>query len=96
MSPDALSYIATLFGGLLGGGACGWAWMRRLALRGADAESLRQLHAVERKNEEAHLQFDERLRALEIETGRQKGELSQINERLGEILGLLRARGGRA
>lgn len=93
MSTDLLSYVGTLLGGIVGGAAFGWAWMRRLAARGADTEALRQLRAVERKNEEAHRQFDERLRALEIETGRQRGELHQINERLGEILGLLRARG---
>ena len=86
-------YAGTLVGGIAGGAAFGWALMRRFAVKGADSEALRQLKAVEKKNDEAHRQFDERLRILEIETARQKGVLQQINERLGEILGLLRGRG---
>lgn len=93
MDGDLVGYAGTLVGGIAGGVLFGWTWMKKLAAKGVDAEALRQLKAVEHKNEEAHRQFDERLRVLEIETARQKGVLQQINERLGEILGILRVRG---
>ena len=84
------STIGAAIGGVAGGFAFFWAWARRVAAKGIDSQSLRELRVVEKKNDEAHRQFDERLRALELETSRQKGVLEQINERLGEILGLLR------
>lgn len=84
------SAIGAAIGGVAGGFAFFWAWARRMMARGVDSQAIRELHAMEHKNEEAHKQFDERLRVLEIETGRQKGVLEQIHARLGEILGLLR------
>ena len=93
--------IATLAGSCIGGaivsGAFAWGYFRRLAATGAakaaDSQALRELHEYERKTAEFHRIVDERLRILEIETGRQKGVLEQIDERLGEILEL--ARGGK-
>ena len=89
-----VSYAGTLVGGLVGGAAFGWGWFRRVAAGAADSQALREMHVIEKKNEEAHRQFDERLRALEIETGRQKGSLEQIDRRLVEILGILKQRRG--
>lgn len=88
------SYIGLFFGGIAGGAAAGWAWFRRFASGATDTQAQRELHAFERKSEEFHRQFDERLRALEIETGRQKGALEQIDRRLVEILGILKQRRG--
>lgn len=87
----ALTHIGMLIGGIVAGAATGVVLMRRLFARGADSQALRELRAVESKNTEAHREFDERLRDLEVETSRQGGILEQINTRLGEILGLLRS-----
>lgn len=87
----ALTHIGMLIGGIVSGAAAGAVYVRRMFARGMDNQASRELHAVEAKNAEAHRQFDERLRALEIETSRQDGVLEQINTRLGEILGLLRS-----
>ena len=88
----ALTHAGMLIGGIVGGAAVGAVYVRRIFARGMDSQAIRELHVVESKNNEAHRQFEDRLRALEIETGRQQGTLEQINTRLGEILGLLRSR----
>lgn len=87
----ALTHAGMLIGGIVAGATTGVVLMRRMFARGIDSQAIRELRAVEAKNKEAHQQFDERLRALEIETSRQEGILEQINTRLGEILGLLRS-----
>ena len=86
----ALTHAGMLIGGIVGGAAVGAVYVRRLFARGIDSQAIRELHVVEAKNNEAHRQFDERLRVIEMETSRQQGTIEQINERLGEILGLLR------
>ena len=86
----ALTHIGMLIGGIVRGAAVGALYVRRMFSRGVDSPALRELHVVGSKNEEAHRQFDDRLRLVEMETSRQQGTIEQINERLGEILGLLR------
>ena len=87
----ALTHVGMLVGGIVAGAATGVILMRRLFARGIDSQAIRELHVVESKNAEAHRQFDERLRVIEMETSHQQGTIEQINERLGEILGLLRS-----
>lgn len=92
IDPDTiLSHGGMLLGGVVGGAAAGWAWFKRFSAGAVDSRATKELHAFERKTEEFHRQFDERLRLLETETYRQKGILEQTDKRFGEILELLRA-----
>ena len=87
---DHVTWIGTLVGGIAGGIMFGVAWLKRFAAKGIDSEALKQLKAVERKNAEEHDRFDRRIRDTELETSRQRGVLEQINERVGEVLDLMK------
>ena len=88
---DHVTWIGTLIGGIAGGIMFGVALLKRFVAKGIDSEALKQLKAVERKNAEEHARFDERIKDTEKETWRQKGVLEQINERVGEVLDLMKA-----
>lgn len=87
---DHVTWIGTLVGGIVGGIMFGAAWVKKFVSRGIDSEALKQLKAVEKKNDEVHHDHEHRIRALEVETGRQGGTLEQISKRLDEILLILR------
>lgn len=88
---DHVTWLGTFIGGIAGGVIFAVAWLKRFAAKGVDSEALKQLKAVERKNAEEHARFDERIKEAEKETWRQKGVLEQINERVGEVLDLVKA-----
>ena len=88
---DHVTWIGTIVGGIAGGFAVGAAWVKRFVSKGIDSEALKQLKAVERKNAEDHDRFDKRIRDTELETSRQRGVLEQINERVGEVLDLMKS-----
>lgn len=88
---DHVTWLGTLVGGIAGGIMFGVAWLKRFAAKGIDSEALKQLKAVERKNAEDHDRFDRRIRDTELETSRQRGVLEQINERVGEVLDLMKS-----
>ena len=88
---EHVTWIGTLIGGIVGGVMFAVAWLKKFAAKGIDSEALKQLKAVERKNAEEHAHFDARLKEAEKETWRQKGVLEQINERVGEVLDLVKA-----
>lgn len=88
---DHVTWLGTLIGGIAGGVIFAVAWLKRFAAKGIDSEALKQLKAVERKNTEEHAKFDERIKEAEKETWRQKGVLEQINERVGEVLDLMKS-----
>jgi len=88
---DHVTWIGTIVGSVVGGIMFGVAWIKRFVAKGIDSEAIKQLKAVERKNAEEHARFDERIKEAEKETWRQKGVLEQINERVGEVLDLVKA-----
>ena len=88
---DHVTWLGTFIGGIAGGVIFAVAWLKKFASKGIDSEALKQLKAVERKNAEEHAHFDQRLKEAEKETWRQKGVLEQINERVGEVLDLVKA-----
>ena len=87
---DHVTWIGTLIGGIAGGIMFGVAFLKRFVAKGIDSEALKQLKSVERKNAEEHERFDWRIRETELETSRQRGVLEQINERVGEVLDLMK------
>lgn len=87
---EHVTWLGTLIGGIAGGVMFAVAWLKRFAAKGVDSEALKQLKAVERKNAEEHDRFDRRIRDTELETSRQRGVLEQINERVGEVLDLMK------
>ena len=87
---DHVTWIGTIIGSIVGGIVFGAAWVKKFVARGVDSEAIKQLKAVEKKNDEVHHDHEHRIRALEVETGRQGGTLEQISKRLDEILIILR------
>ena len=87
---DLVTWIGTIIGSIVGGIVFGAAWVKKFVARGVDSEAIKQLKDVEKKNDDVHHDHEHRIRALEVETGRQGGTLEQISKRLDEILIILR------